>query len=413
MKMKIPIIGFKTTRRFAAIAILASFIFTNVFAGAALRGDQMNVVSKSAATTKYTTNLTQLGREGRLRANLSFENETARLVKALAEGGVRQPVIVDEDKAVQNTIVEQAALLIAKGSAPASLAGRSILKVETANLFSNARSEADEAQFIDSIVSDAMASKGQTILFVDELTNLVGKGAAKTSFFNAVATGKLVIIGGCSAAAYDERIESQTEIAAFFAAIRVSEKNNNPAKETKSKNADSGFRGDNISPDLREMMAKDPRGRTRVDVIIQAKDADNAALRSLMATGQAHVSDRIGHSDTLVVNLPLSALQTLAASGLINYISPNRSTKGAGFVEDATGTALMRSQTATATRPAYTLNGSGVGIAILDSGIFADHNGFKTGGVSRIVANVDFTNSTTNDLYGHGTHVAGLAAGGD
>ena len=41
-------------------------------------------------------------------------------------------------------------------------------------------------------------------------------------------------------------------------------------------------------------------------------------------------------------------------------------------------------------------------------GIFAAHNGFKTNGVSRIVANVNFTNSaTTNDLYGHGTHVAG------
>src|SRR5207249_1758513 len=73
---------------------------------------------------------------------------------------------------------------------------------------------------------------------------------------------------------------------------------------------------------------------------------------------------------------------------------------------------LMRSQPATGTTPAYTLDGSGVGVAVLDSGIYAGHNGFKTAGISRIVANVNFTaSSSTNDAYGHGTHVAGIATG--
>src|SRR4051812_39390331 len=128
--MKISIFGFTTTRRFATIAIFASFVFSNAFALDALRGD-MKSVARSSAMTKYTTDLTQLGREGRLRENLNFENETARLVKVLAEGGVRQPVIVDEDKAVQDGVVEQAALRIAKGNVPASLDGKSILKLET------------------------------------------------------------------------------------------------------------------------------------------------------------------------------------------------------------------------------------------------------------------------------------------
>ena len=341
--MKVQTFGFTTTRRFAAIAILASFILSNAFAVEALRGSKVNVPVISTVTAKYTTDLTKLGREGRIRETLNFETETARLVKVLAEGGVRQPVVVDEDKAVQEQVVEQAALRIAKGNVPAALANRSILKIETDSLFSNARNKEEVASIVDSIIADASASKGQTILFVNELTNLVGSDAVNNNLFSAIAEGRLVIIGGSSAVAFDERIDSQPEIAAFFAGILVADRSGAvAANDGNSKNNDSEFRGDNISPDLRDMMAQDPSGNKRVDVILQAKDADNAALRSLMASGQARVADRIGNSDTLVVNLPLSALTTLSTSGLINYISPDRSLKITGHIEDTTGAAAMQ-----------------------------------------------------------------------
>ena len=342
--MKISVFGFTATRQFAAIAILASFVFSNVFAVNQLRGDKTNVVS--SATAKYTTDLTQLGREGRLRAVLSFENETSRLVKVLAEGGVRQPVIVNEDKAVQDAIVEQVAIRIAKGQVPQGLAGKSILKLETANLFSNARLAAETAQVIDSIVSDVIESNGQTILFVDELTNFVGSDAASNNLFKAVAEGKLVMIGGSSAAAYGERIESKPEIAAFFAGILVSgDSNAGATAESNSKVERSEFRGDNVSPDMREMLANDSTGGTkRVDVIIQAKDAGNQSLRAIMSQNGVRLTDRIGNSDTLVVNLPLGSVNELSQSGLINYMSPDRATESTGHIEVTSGTSVIRSQ---------------------------------------------------------------------
>ena len=58
--MKISIYGFGTTRRFAAIAIVASFIFSNVFAIDALRRDDVSAKTISATTAKYTTDLTQV-----------------------------------------------------------------------------------------------------------------------------------------------------------------------------------------------------------------------------------------------------------------------------------------------------------------------------------------------------------------
>ena len=413
--MKMSIFGFTTTRRFAAIAILGSFVFSNVLAGTAFRTDRFNAVSKSSATAKYTTDLTQLGREGRLRENLSFENETIRLIKVLAEGGDRQPVIIDEDRATQETIVEQLAIMAAKGKVPASLAGKSIIKVEMDVLFSNVRSATEVAQIVDSIVSDAIASKGKTILYVNELTNLVGSRAATTNLLNAITTGKLVMIGGSSSVAYDDSIKSQPEIAAYFQGILVADDNSSAANiKTDRINEEIEFRGDNVSPDLREMMANDPSGNMRIDVILQAKDADNAALRSMMASGQARVTNRIGNTDTLVVNLPLSALNVLSTSGLINYVSPDRQIGALGHIETTTGATQMRSQPKSYGRNgAYTLDGTGVGIAFLDSGIYAAHRAFLDGTAGRLVYSQSFLtgDTSTDDAYGHGTHVASLAAG--
>jgi subtilisin family serine protease len=212
------------------------------------------------------------------------------------------------------------------------------------------------------------------ILFVDELTSFVGSDAASTKMLDAIKDGKLVIVGGSSPAVFEQRIASKPEIAGYFNTLRVVSKNEHGSAKSGS---DRGYRGDNVSSDLREMMAQDPSGKKRVDVILQAKDADNAELRSMIASGQAQIKDRIGSSDTLVVNLPLALLNNLSSSGLINYVSPNRPTSTTGHVEDTTGATLMRSQPATDERPAYTLDGSGIGIAVLDSGIYAGHNGFK------------------------------------
>jgi len=407
--MRMSEFGFASTKRIAAVAILASFLSSNVLAGAVRGTDHASKWSVSTATTKYTTDLTQLGREGRLRENANFEKETDRLIEMLAQGGVRQPVIIDHDEATIETIVEQLAIRTAKGNVPTGLAGKSIIKVDTALLFSNARTPAAVAQAVDSIVNDAIASKGKTILYIDELTSLVGASASATELFDSVAAGKLAIVGGSSAAAFDNEIKSQPEIAAYFAGILISESSSASAKNDLENEAEEvEFRGDNISPDLREMMANDPSGNTRLDVIMQAKNADNQMLRDLIASGQAHISSRIGNTD------PLSALESLSQSGLINYVSPNRTIGSLGHIETTTGATQMRSQPASYGRSAaYTLDGTGVGIAVLDSGIYAAHRAFNDGTAGRLVYSQSFVpgDTSTDDAYGHGTHVASLAAG--
>jgi serine protease AprX len=100
--------------------------------------------------------------------------------------------------------------------------------------------------------------------------------------------------------------------------------------------------------------------------------------------------------------LPASALAALANNPRVAYISPDRKVSGK---LDLTAAAV---HAPAAWQSSY--DGSGVGIAIIDSGI-TPVDDLTTGGVSRIVYSQDFVGTGTNDFYGHGTHVAGIAAG--
>ena len=106
---------------------------------------------------------------------------------------------------------------------------------------------------------------------------------------------------------------------------------------------------------------------------------------------------------------PCRAVSQLSQSGLINYISPDRPVLTSGHIENTTGATAVRGSLGSTT----TLDGTGIGIAVLDSGIFTDHSSFKNGTTSRVVYSQSFVpnESAVTDSYGHGTHVASLAAG--
>jgi subtilisin family serine protease len=113
--------------------------------------------------------------------------------------------------------------------------------------------------------------------------------------------------------------------------------------------------------------------------------------------------------------MSLATVQALSTSGLVNYMSPDREVRMKGHLENTTGTTQIRSQSPGYGRThSYTLDGAGVGIAIVDSGIATGLKSFSDGyGNSRVVFSKSFIagNTSTNDVYGHGTHVASIAAG--
>src|SRR5512139_3992077 len=135
-EMKLSIKKMFNVNKAISLTLILSFILSNVLLASAA-GDVHNASSVSSTMAKFTTDLTQLGREGRLRENPNFDKETARLIEVLANGGEQQPVIVDETGEVQGHVVDQLALRIAKNNVSKTLEGVTVLKLETAALFSN------------------------------------------------------------------------------------------------------------------------------------------------------------------------------------------------------------------------------------------------------------------------------------
>ena len=145
-----------------------------------------------------------------------------------------------------------------------------------------------------------------------------------------------------------------------------------------------------------------------VRLIVRLSDtAARISIYDKIARVNGHIVKSYNSFGLYTVEVPRSRIRNLGADPDIVYLSSNRPVKSFGHVETTTAAAQARSLGGSTT-----FDGSGVGIAILDSGIDANHNLLKQGGVSRVVYSQDFTGSgLTGDTYGHGSHVASLAVG--
>src|ERR1051325_11347095 len=157
-----------------------------------------------------------------------------------------------------------------------------------------------------------------------------------------------------------------------------------------------------IAPDL---LGLDPQ--TQVSVIVQfAPNSGNAQQGLITAAGGSIQSD-LGLIGASLVTIPASALPGLANNPNVLYIAPDRTVSATLDYANAAINAPYALQNG--------WDGTGVGIAVIDSGMNAvsDLQSSKGKSVNRIVYNQSFVpnNTSTADGYGHGTHVAGIIAG--
>jgi serine protease AprX len=166
----------------------------------------------------------------------------------------------------------------------------------------------------------------------------------------------------------------------------------------------AAFAGSKIAPDLPQSTpnaAVQSNPNATVDVIIQFKTPPTKnELKLLGPYGQVKKQYSVITGIGAVV--PVSVLQALEADPNVKYVSPNRTHKGAVDISTATVNANIAWS--------FGFAGNGIGVAVIDSGMSVKDD-LLANGTSRIVYTQDFTGGDGSDLYGHGTHVAGIIGG--
>ena len=344
---------------------------------------------------------------------------------ASLSASTKTPVVISESDLDREAIASAVAMKIAFGNVPESLRNKRVFRLSLDTLARGAKTSEEFVIRLQSVLGEAAQAQGRIILFVDQLQEYAGARAATTataSVKEAIEASHLQIIGGASPEAYASYIAPDKSVARLFESISIDNLGDNASATTESSDKrrspiDEEFVGDTISSDMRELMkSAGPNGR--VTAILQVNDVDSPQVRSLLARHGVLVGNSMARLGAMKVELPVKAVEALAKSDAMNYISPDRQMESFGHVTSTTGADQVRNAPGliSSLLGSTAIDGSGVGIAVLDSGVDSGHMAFFNTALlpsSRIKFSKDFTNENnpSNDPYGHGSHVAGAAAG--
>ena len=163
-----------------------------------------------------------------------------------------------------------------------------------------------------------------------------------------------------------------------------------------------------VSSDLLDLVLKGKLGE-RANVVVQSNGPWSFTLDTLVFLLGGKVTASYNNFNMRAIEMPLGGILQLATNLQVSYISLDRPVSLLGHVSATTGADAV----STSSSSDNGVDGTGIGIAVIDSGIYTAHRSFlgKNNNI-RVVVNKDFTGEgRTDDLYGHGSHVASIAAG--
>ncbi len=160
-----------------------------------------------------------------------------------------------------------------------------------------------------------------------------------------------------------------------------------------------------FSKDLQQ--AGDANGM--VTVIVQYRQMPTSSHLKAIQGGGAAIKSTLHVIHAVTMRVPADMLPVLAKDPNVAYITPDRAIKMTATNNEEFATAVEANVAATQ----FSLNGTGIGVAVIDSGIATHPDLNNANGASRVVYSQSFVagDTTTSDKYGHGTHVAGLVGG--
>ena len=169
--------------------------------------------SKYRSLQKYGRDLTEMAREGKLDPVIGRENEIKRVAQILTRRTKNNPVIVGEAGVGKTAIAEGLAQKIAADDVPNSLKGRKVIALDMGALVAGTKFRGEFEERLKAVMDEVRQSKGEIVLFIDEIHTLVGAGAAEGAIDAsnmlkpALAHGELQCIGATTLDEYRKFIE--------------------------------------------------------------------------------------------------------------------------------------------------------------------------------------------------------------
>jgi len=185
--------------------------------------------SRYRVLEKFSRDLTQMAREGKLDPVIGRDTEILRVIQILSRRTKNNPVLIGEAGVGKTAIVEGLAQKIASNDVPEILSGKRVVALDLGAMIAGSRFRGEFEERLKAAIEEIQRAQGEVILFIDELHTVVGAGAAQGAMDAsnmlkpALARGELQCVGATTLDEYHKHIEKDAALERRFAPVYVEE----------------------------------------------------------------------------------------------------------------------------------------------------------------------------------------------